>query len=116
MNTEEISRRVMDAADAVSKKTAGLIEEGKLLFKVREIERSIEKCYRNIGKHIYENNRHLLDGSMDEIADEIDVLSDQLVVLRREYAQVRGMKLCENCGSMNNEKSIFCDQCGEKFY
>ena len=115
MNTDEISRKVMDAADAVGKKTVGLIEEGKLLFKIREIERNIDKCYHTIGQKIYETNRHLLDGELEEVADQIDALFVQLVDLRREYAQVREMKFCENCGAISKDSSVFCNQCGEKF-
>ena len=116
MNAEDISRKVLDAADAVSKKTADLIEEGKLLIKIREIERSIEKCYQKIGQDLYENNRHLLDGETEEIADQLDALVIRLNDLRRDHAQVREMKLCENCGTINKKNSVFCSQCGERFY
>jgi hypothetical protein len=116
MNADDISRKVLDAADAVSKKTAGLIEEGKLLIKIREIERNIEKGYRKIGQILYENNRNLLDGETEEIADQLDALMIRLNDLRRDHAQVRDMKLCENCGAANKNDSVFCSQCGERFY
>ncbi len=116
MNTEEISRKVLDAADVVGKKTISLIEEGKLLIKIREAERGIEKSYRKIGRYLYENNRELLDGALEETVARIDTLSEQLAVLQREYAEVRGMKFCENCNSLNKENSVFCDQCGTRFY
>lgn len=116
MNAEDFSRKVLDAADAVTKKTTDLIEEGKLLIKIREIERSIEKCYRKIGQGLYENNRNLLDGETEEIANQLDALMIQMQDLRREYAQVREMKLCENCGAVNKKDSVFCSQCGERFY
>ncbi len=115
MNTEDISRKVLDAADVVGKKTKSLFEEGKLLIKIRDVERDIEKCYRVIGRFLYENNRSLLDGALEDTALQIDHLTEQLAVLEREYAQVRGMKFCENCNSLNHENSLFCDQCGTEF-
>ncbi len=116
MNTEEISRKMIDAADAVGKKTKSLIEEGKLLIKIREAERDMEKSFRKIGRFLYENNRELLDGPLEDIVMRIDSLTEELAVLQREYAEVRGMKFCENCNSLNKENSVFCDQCGVKFY
>ena len=116
MNADEISRKVMDAASAVGDKAVGLIEEGKLLYKIREAERGIEKVCGKIGRYLYDNNRELLDGPLSEQVEKIDVLQAQLTSLRREYAQVRNMKFCENCGSLNKENSQFCDQCGEGFY
>lgn len=115
MNTEDISRKVMDAADVVGKKTVNLIEEGKLLIKIREIERCMDKSYRKIGRYLYENNRELLDGALAQTAESIDVNAEQLALLQREYAEMRGMKFCETCHTLNKETSVYCNQCGERF-
>lgn len=115
MNTEEISRKVMDAADMVGKKTVSLLEEGKLLFKIREIERSMDRSYRKIGRYLYENNRELLDGALAQVAENVDADAELLAVLQREYAEMRGMKFCENCHTLNKETSVYCNQCGERF-
>ena len=114
MNAEDISRKVMDAADAVGKKTSEWLEEGKLLFRIREAERGIEKLYGKIGRFLYENNRSLLDGEVGEMAERIDELSQQLTELRRDLAQVSNQKYCENCGTLNTANSAFCNRCGER--
>ena len=115
MNTEEISRKVIDAADMVGKKTVTMLEEGKLLFKIREIERNMDKSYRKIGRFLYENNRELLDGPLAQVAENIDVDAEQLAIMQREYAEIRGMKFCENCHTLNKETSVYCNQCGARF-
>lgn len=46
MNFEDFQKKVIDVTNTVGKKTNDLIEEGKLLYKIREAEREIDRLYR----------------------------------------------------------------------
>ena len=49
MNFEDFQKKVIDVTNTVGKKTNDLIEEGKLLYKIREAEREIDRLYQDLG-------------------------------------------------------------------
>mgnify|MGYP006980328212 CR=1 FL=1 len=54
MKFEDFQKKVIDVTNTVGKKTNDLIEEGKLLYKIRETEREIDRLYQDLGRAVYE--------------------------------------------------------------
>ena len=112
MNTEDLSRKVMDAANAVGKKTAELIEAGKVLYYIRETERDIEKIYCEIGEYVCKNQLDILDDDCVEKVSALQELTEKLQLLREAQAQAKGMKLCVSCQALQEKDAKYCSKCG----
>ena len=92
MNFEDFQKKVIDVTNTVGKKTNDLIEEGKLLYKIREAEREIDRLYQDLGRAVYE--------------------ADEDMELRGKLADIKGSRVCRACGTINPNGSCYCSKCG----
>ena len=114
MAFEDVSQKVKDTAEVVGKKAGDLLEEGKLLVKIKDTERKIERAYCAIGKSVYADGRETLNEEAAKTAAEVDDLLALLADTRRAYADVRGERYCESCHAVNKSDSAYCCKCGTR--
>lgn len=118
MNFNDVKKRIVDVTDKVGKKTNNLIEEGKLLYKIREAEREIDTLYRDLGRAVYEADEDM-GVSFEEYTSEkaacIDRQKEHLASLRSALAAVKGSIICPTCGEMNAKTNNYCSKCGNHF-
>lgn len=115
---DKFSQKVKDVTDTVGQKANDLIEEGKLLFKIRDIEKDIEKLFYELGRLIYdaqENLSELKDEKIREMKAVIDEKKGVLIELRHALAELKGEKFCSNCHTNNRTDSNYCNKCGKPF-
>lgn len=89
-----------------------------------EVNRSINRLYRQLGKLVYEKEKGRGDeekiqaciAKLDEAIAKIEAFSEPKVILAPEKTEegIGLYKFCKHCRVGNNPKSTHCIQCGEK--
>ena len=108
---KSISRATQQAVD----KTSVFIERTKITAQISGEQKEIDKLYQVIGEIVY---RKVKTGEMNNDIDiapiihDIDTHSSQVTTYKRTLADVRNMKICENCGSVIAMDVAFCPKCG----
>ncbi len=102
-------------ADIASQKSCELVERARLSLKITEAKAELRKEYIRLGKLAYlaiEKDSAEYADEMKRIADCIAVDKERLDFLTQELSEIRGMKICANCGGKNMENSKYCNNCG----
>ncbi len=125
MEFNELERKVKEAAEnvaekaekmakTVGKKATGLVEEGRLNAKIKEISRNAESKISKLGALAYEGKGIISDiDAAQSLVEEIDMCNRDIAKLKREVAKLKGEVCCENCLSYNKPDSKYCNNCGE---
>lgn len=103
---ERISDTIMSTGKEVGQKAKEMTEKAKVQYEIRKKEDALRQRFEQIGREYYEEHsesEELVDVS--ELYDEIDALKEQL-------AEIRGGKICPDCGKKLAEDAIFCSYCG----
>ncbi|MBE6891683.1 MAG: hypothetical protein E7481_06610 [Ruminococcaceae bacterium] len=102
-------------ADIAGQKGCELVERARLSLKITEAKAELRKEYIRLGKLAYKAIEKDSDEYIDEmkrIADCIAVDKERVDFLTQELSEIRGMKICANCGGKNMENSKYCNNCG----
>ena len=113
---ENLGKRVGEAAQAVAKKSGGLVEITKLTVNINSEEDRIQKLYTQIGKSIFE--KYSVSGVTEhearEFCETIKLHEQNIKALRVKIAEIKGTKQCVGCGTDMEKTQMFCSKCGAK--
>lgn len=101
--------------DMASQKGCEMVERARLSLKISEAKAELRKEYIRLGKLAFkaiEKGSDEFDDEMKVIADCIAVDKERLDFLTQELSEIRGMKICAQCGCKNTEKAKYCNNCG----
>lgn len=94
-------------------KAKELKDTTKIKISIKEREGLIQKLYRDLGKAYYEAHKDDEDPEYKEIAD-IRAAFAEIGELRADHDAIRGVKRCEECGTIVSQEANFCSNCGAK--
>ena len=104
-----------EIVDVASQKGCELVERTRLSIKISEAKSEMRKDYIRLGKLAYTAIEKDSDEFIDEmktVANCIAVDKERLNFLIQELSEIRGMKICAQCGAKNSENSKYCNNCG----
>lgn len=113
---ENIGRKVGEAAQAAAKKSGELVEITKLNVNINSEEDKIQKIYTQIGKALYEkySAAGVAEDDIKESFEAVKVHEQNIKNLRDKIMDLKGAKLCINCGAEMEKTQVFCSKCGTK--
>lgn len=115
-NFGEIVDKAKEMTDVGVKKAGELLEMTKKNIKLGETTGNIDRTYKEIGKLYYEAVCLGADNAA-EIESKVEVvkaLKESEKLLNTEIANLKGKKICPNCGACNKEDNSFCGACGAR--
>lgn len=90
-------------------------EVADLTMKTAELhgeEQKLELCYARIGKRLYETTKEVpAEGDLEDF-NEVEAHLNNIKNIEEEIQELKGKKLCPNCGEMVDRGSRFCNHCG----
>lgn len=113
MGLADVMGNIGSTASGVADKAKNISEVGNLKRKIAYEEERIVEIFADIGKSLYENRNQDMKAFLP-LCDDIDVRKRRIKKMRLEMNEIRGVKLCETCGTEVNEKFIYCGVCGAK--
>ena len=114
----DLTKKATETYKNTAEKTNKLTREMKLKSQINDNKAKITKIYSDIGKKVYE--KHVLGENVDiktDLAEEcakIDAFSKEIEDLGTEIRALKGIRLCNKCGSEIMVNAKFCPKCGEK--
>lgn len=108
---KSISRYTKKAVD----KTSTMVEGAKISAQISAEHREIDKLYQKIGETVYRKAMEKtidLDDDLSAFVDEIRQRKEKTNSLKKDLADVRGQKVCPNCGELIPKEVAFCPKCG----
>ncbi len=109
---DQIGKKISDAGQGVVQSTKNFADVTKLNGMISDEEKKISVLYGNIGKAYYA--RHKADNSAEEL-DSINAINEafkNIEQYKEQIKQIKGVKVCENCGAELAIGASFCTNCG----
>ncbi len=111
----KISEKLSSGATAVSNSTKRMSEIAKLNSKINKNLSDVNNRYTEIGRIV---KLELMDKIMHEdvkrLANEIDILLAEVNESREKISDLKGVKVCIECGAQVSRDVAFCPNCGAK--
>lgn len=114
---QKVIEKGREYADIAGQKGYEMVEKARLYLKINEAKAELRKDYIKLGKQAYKaiksGDRELSD-EMRRAADCISIDMERVEFLTEELSEIRGVKLCAQCGSKNTESAKYCNNCGSE--
>lgn len=107
-------KKISNVGQETVKKTKEIAEISKLSNKIKDEEKKIDGLYTELGKKyfaLYARNQ------VAEIQDICSCITESLQVLeamKKELQFIKGIKICSNCGTEQDNTVAYCSKCGAK--
>ncbi len=110
-----------DLGETLSKTAKGIGEKADIFFETQKLmnksaaeRRLMEKTLNDLGNLVY---RRFVDGEeydaeLGGLCEEITAHQTVLAGYKEEIAQLRGHKICGDCGASISRDCAFCPKCG----
>ena len=111
----ELGKSISKATQQAVDKTSVFIERTKITAQISGEQKEIDKLYQRIGEIVYRKIRMgemAEDSEISPIVRDIAARTNQVTNYKRNLADVRNMKICDNCGSVIAMDAAFCPKCG----
>lgn len=108
---KSISRYTKKAVD----RTSTMVEAAKISAQISGERREVDKLYQKIGETVYRKAAEKsidLDDDLTAFVEDIHQRKEKMASLTRDLADVKGQKVCQNCGELIPKEVAFCPKCG----
>ncbi|HNX63776.1 MAG TPA: zinc ribbon domain-containing protein [Oscillospiraceae bacterium] len=105
--------KVGETINTTADKAKSISELSNLKKRLQYEEERIEEIFSEIGKKYFEEpiqNKKLLDS----LCEDIITRQKRIKRMNFELNELKGIKVCEHCGTQIDEKFMFCGVCGAK--
>lgn len=115
-NFEDLKKTITDKAEVAKKATEEAVEIQKIKSQIRNMERSNERDFSDMGKKIYEKfkNSDVVDTEFVEFCEAIAGREEAIAAAKKQIADIKGLSVCPNCKENVNADVVFCPKCGTK--
>ncbi len=112
---EEVLSCAKSVAQTAGRKTEELVEQTKTRVKIADLRREIASLYEGLGRLIYDSRTsgESVDDMVEACVEQIGELQSQLTKLEDRVMESKNVVRCE-CGTLNVNTAVFCNQCGKK--
>lgn len=110
----KLGETLSEAGKDVSQKAKDLTGLAKLNLDVRSKEEYVQHQYEEIGRQYYQMHKDDIEPVLGEISLIRDAL-EEIEQLRREIAELKGLKRCPSCGIAMDMEAVFCTKCGTRY-
>lgn len=109
-----IGKRLSDAGQGVAKHTKNFTEVTRLNGAIAGQERQAAELLRELGRMCYDRNRDNPDCAYAEVVEKIRVVYAQIAQYKTQIQQIKGIRVCPECGAEVTPESEFCSGCGAR--
>ncbi len=107
--------KMNQVSKSVTETSRSAAETSNLKKKIAYEKERIQEIYLEIGKKFYENPNGAHKEELALCAD-IDDRKRRILSMQGDLSQLKGIRICKNCGARFDEKYTFsfCGNCGAK--
>lgn len=109
---DKLSSGVTEAGNTISQKAKGISEQTKLSSELSKNKARREECIRKLGEVYYQARKKNETPDDEELIREIEQVDGILEKLTESLNQLKGIVICEKCGTEIEKGNAFCPSCG----
>lgn len=109
---DKLSSGVSEAGNTITQKAKGISEQTKISSEVSKNRARREECIRKLGEAYYQSRKAGEELDADEMIHELELVDGILAKLTESLCQLKGIVICEKCGTEMMKGSAFCPACG----
>lgn len=109
---DKLSSGMSEAGSTISQKAKGISEQTKLSGEISKNKARREECIRKLGEVCYQAYKAGEEPAAEELFHEIELVDGILDKLTESLNQLKGIVICEKCGTEVMRGSAFCPSCG----
>lgn len=112
---EDVLSCAKSVAQTAGRKTEELVEQTKNRVKLADLRRELASLYEGLGRLIYDSRTsgETVDDMVEACVEQISELQKQLTKLEDRVMESKNVIRCD-CGALNVNTAVFCNQCGKK--
>ena len=111
---DKVSETFSNTGREVSNKAKSVADIARLRLLVFTEEEKLKDCYTELGRRYYKANSAEAVEEYASIFDEICAIKADIERDRQQIYAMRGVKVCEKCGTEVDAGYIYCGFCGAK--
>lgn len=109
---DKLSSGVTEAGNTISQKAKGISEQTKLSGEISKNKARRDESIRKLGEVYYQARIKNEEPDAEELIHEIEQVDGILDKLTESLNQLKGIVICENCGTEIEKGNAFCPSCG----
>lgn len=110
---DKLSETLANAGRDVSQKAKDLSDTAKLTMDIHTKEDQVQKMYAQIGKLYFDSHKDDDPAEYEQMAQIKEMLT-VIEDMKKELMEIKGAKVCPNCGKEVGSEDAFCKNCGSK--
>lgn len=113
---EVVTKKAGEVVEVVAQKTEETVEVTKIKNQIHVMEKNNDRDFRDIGKMVYDKfkNGHVEEEQYAELCEAIAEREECIEKSKQEILKIKGMDICDECGSRLDASAQFCPKCGTK--
>lgn len=111
---DKLSETLTTTGKAAAQKTKEMADLAKLSAQVAQQESKIKTWYQVVGEKVYQQEK---DQEHAELEAEFGMITEafaEIAKLKKQIADIKGVRECAACGADVDAKALFCPKCGAK--
>ena len=109
---DKLSSGVSEAGNTITQKAKGISEQTKLSSEISKNKARREGCICKLGEVCYQAHKAGEEFEAQELFHELELVDGILDKLTESLCQLKGIVICEKCGTEVMKGSAFCPSCG----
>lgn len=109
---DKISSGVSEAGSTITQKAKGISEQTRLSGEITKNKARRDEYIRKLGEACYQAHKSGESLEAEELIREIEQVDGILEKLTESLSQLKGIVICEKCGTEVMKGSAFCPSCG----
>lgn len=110
----KLSSGMTEAGNTITQKAKGLSEQTKISGEISKNKTRREEYIRKLGEAYYQLRKTGECEELEVLVQEIDLVDGILEKLTDSLNQLKGIVVCEQCGTEVPKGSAFCPSCGNQ--
>lgn len=108
----KLSSGMTEAGNTISQKAKGITEQTKLNSEISKNRARRDEYIRKLGEACYQSHKTGEAVELDGLFHELELIDGVLEKMTESLCQLKGIIICENCGTEVAKGSAFCPACG----
>jgi rRNA maturation endonuclease Nob1 len=110
----EFTEKVNKLTNKISNKAHDTLDVAKLQSAINKAKQDIDENYKELGKIYYENFALEENELFTEQIARIKENNAKVISLQEQIHQLKGTRVCDDCGKELKQDMSFCPYCGNK--
>ncbi|MEE1312211.1 MAG: zinc ribbon domain-containing protein [Lachnospiraceae bacterium] len=110
----KLGETITEKSREVAQKTMDITEISRLKKEIDVQWKNLDETFETIGRKCYEANKNQEDHPYARLFRKAEEISDRIEKMQKEFYDLKGVKICQNCGEENPKEAAFCAECGNE--